>query len=625
MQQIYPPTPRRPHSKTLLRLPSITHGLNANEVDGLEAVDKDGRLQQPQPVGTTTSSLDTAHAPVNDSTPDQNSATSPAILRPISSHPPAMLALHQATENTFRVRFPKYPPWTIQRLAELMLEPQRGNRTLGSFLRSLEVTLSASSSTTAFPSNEALLAGSGTIISMQGGGELPATSSTGLSQSMQIASISSNVDTSSDEAIGGALLTPISWLQTRAVGETHGRRERIGASQLQSDSAAGKHISAVSDFDEQYGRMDGDTRGIYEDGEQELAIQSELPAGNSERVNHEHREASLPMTQQSSAQASSEGGAAVSQGELLQMEQSSDNDSSTIDTGGTVAPIQGDHTASVGSEEAVRPDDEEHPHARGPSEIGIEDTGPQPSIHPLQSSAIASKQDPHSPPPGPPSPHSMDQPSTSGKDGICGETDTTTSSLIIPAPSGMSTRPSLQYRHSNSKINVGGFNVEKALGRHITQPAQDPSREPGRAELAIQGLERHRENDRDHHTANGGDASGKKESAASTDAEERERRRERERERSHERKMAGRRTSATRDFRQGSSSHRTRSRSLSPARELSKELDRGRKSAFNGEDTTDPRQASSQSEHTACGARVYERGDQDAEGSDEMEGVEKTG
>ncbi|MCJ1288295.1 hypothetical protein MMC26_007650 [Xylographa opegraphella] len=94
---------------------------------------------------------------VPDSQPSSTSAV-PGTL------PPQLLSLYSAIQKTLTSRYSISPPYTVQRLAELILRPRSHYRTLPSYLRALDRVLSVSSTADTFPipliaTNSAILNG----------------------------------------------------------------------------------------------------------------------------------------------------------------------------------------------------------------------------------------------------------------------------------------------------------------------------------------------------------------------------------------------------------------------------------------------------------------------------------
>ena len=148
----------------------------------------------------------------------------------------------------------------------------------------------------------------------------------------------------SDEALGGALLTPIPWLQNR------GQNELISESTEMVDGPNGA------------GRIETVTVGMLSGGQR-----AESPNSNVAQIASSHPDGeTLPST------------GPVTQGELLRQEQeagivlNNPHSMTTSPTKTTFGEIEGGGTI-IDTVEG----EEEAPHARGPEVIGMEDTGPQ--------------------------------------------------------------------------------------------------------------------------------------------------------------------------------------------------------------------------------------------------------
>jgi hypothetical protein len=243
--------------------------------------------------------------------------------------PQDITTFYSSIRTTLSKNFPKNPPHTVQRLAELILEPKKRYNHLPAYLRALDRVISVSSPLTVFPLPLAVLP--------TAGGLLNGTTSI----STQSATLGS------DESLGGALLTPIPWLQNR------GQNELISESTEMVDGPNGTgRIETVT-----VGMLSGSQRPEASPSNPVAQIASSHPDGET-----------LPVT------------GPVTQGELLRQEQEagivlnnphSMTASPTRTTYGE-AVTEGRHTVveTVEGEEEV-------PHARGPEIIGMEDTGPQ--------------------------------------------------------------------------------------------------------------------------------------------------------------------------------------------------------------------------------------------------------
>jgi hypothetical protein len=252
----------------------------------------------------------------------------PAFSTPsdAQSLPPDVTNLYSSIRSTLSKNFAKNPPHTVQRLAELILEPNTRYKFLPPYLRALDRVISVSSPLTLFPLPQAVLP--------TAGGLLNGTTSTG----------PKTATLGSDESLGGALLTPIPWLQNR------GQNELISESTEMVDGPNGA------------GRIETVTVGMLSGGQGRpdsinpiAHIASSHPDGET-----------LPST------------GPVTQGELLRQEQEAGivlNNPHSMTTSPTRTTFG--EMESGGSIIETVEGEEELPHARGPEKIGMEDIGVQ--------------------------------------------------------------------------------------------------------------------------------------------------------------------------------------------------------------------------------------------------------
>ncbi|KAH7138686.1 hypothetical protein B0J11DRAFT_546375 [Dendryphion nanum] len=240
-----------------------------------------------------------------------------------SSLPPDTVNFYASIRTILSNNFPAKPPHTIQRLAELVLHPKKHYRFLPSYLRALDRVVSVTSTAAAFPLELNILPSSDAL--SVNGNPTP------------------QILLGSDESLGGALLTPIPWLQNNA-----SQSELISESTeiVEGPNGAGR-IETVSVIS----------------GNPSLASSSSSSAQPQISSSHPDGE-TLPYT------------GAVTQGEILRQEQEAgivlSNPHSITVTRTTIA--DSDHGDPV--VDTVEGGDEA-PHARGPEVIGMEDTGPQ--------------------------------------------------------------------------------------------------------------------------------------------------------------------------------------------------------------------------------------------------------
>lgn len=157
----------------------------------------------PQP---PSSDLDTPLPSSTERIPDSLSASQAA---PATTPLPApLLLILQSIQSTLRSLFSSKPPHTIQRLAELILRPNAHYRTLPAYMRALDRVVSVTSTADVFP------------FPMQSGAATAQPN--GALNGAQTTFNLSDDTLGSDEALGGALLTPIPWLNNASSPDPEG-------------------------------------------------------------------------------------------------------------------------------------------------------------------------------------------------------------------------------------------------------------------------------------------------------------------------------------------------------------------------------------------------------------------
>ena len=259
-----------------------------------------------------------------------------------ANYPPDLAAKHRSITKSLKSGFPRYPPHTVQRLAELVLSPKKHYRFLPSYLNALDRVVSVQSTTQLFPLPVASLPNSTGPGMLNGASATPATTRTA-------------PELGSDESLGGALLTPIPWLANRR------------DSQPSSGSSSG-------------GNSNGNDKELQTSSTE--MVEGPNGAGRIETVNVVNGVMTSVSTSPAAGLASSsrdgqtteealraEG--AVTQGELLRQEQEAG-----------VIPVQ-PRSLRMSDDEmdeltaGNQGNDTEEAHARGPAEIGAEDIGAQ--------------------------------------------------------------------------------------------------------------------------------------------------------------------------------------------------------------------------------------------------------
>ncbi|KAL4933884.1 uncharacterized protein BDV17DRAFT_70035 [Aspergillus undulatus] len=185
-----PPSPLQYQQQSLNPTSSFLHDPNpvlssSNKENAAPDLSTPPRPQQPslRPPSSTER--------VHESLPESQAAVPPSLPAPL-------LLILQSIQSTLRSLFTSKPPHTIQRLAELILRPNAHYKTLPAYLRAVDRVVSVTSSADVFP------------FPMQSGTAQPQTNGA-LNGAESTLMLPDNA-LGSDESLGGALLTPIPWL-----------------------------------------------------------------------------------------------------------------------------------------------------------------------------------------------------------------------------------------------------------------------------------------------------------------------------------------------------------------------------------------------------------------------------
>ncbi|TAQ90772.1 hypothetical protein B7494_g910 [Chlorociboria aeruginascens] len=239
--------------------------------------------------------------------------------------PPQALAILSSISSTLKTYFSKTPPHTVQRLAELVLSPKQHHHTLPSYLHAVDRVVHVTSGVNVFPlpppiHDPAILSN----------GAAPAITWSRPTPSQQ-------PSLGSDESLGGALLTPILWLNKNGNGNS-----------IHSPLEGEVKTESTEMVEGPNGLGGVETVSVSVNG-----ISSPREATGT---------STLGDVSGGVVSLRAEGG--VTQGELLRQEQRA----------GVVPATQlAGHRADMD----VLGEEDETPHARGPDEIGMEDMGPQ--------------------------------------------------------------------------------------------------------------------------------------------------------------------------------------------------------------------------------------------------------
>jgi hypothetical protein len=289
--------------------------------------------------------------------------------------------------SVLRTNFPQYPPHTIQRLSELVLRPRQHYRNLVPFLHALDRVVHVTSGANTYPLPPALPdIGAMNLLANGAGAATPG----GLSIDTAAAN-----NLGSDEALGGALLTPIPWLARRANGggsedgsETgsssplsasgnppqHFQQQQQQQPQPQRQGGGGGHLEgrvrteSTETIEGPNGMGSIETVSVSVNGIPStgagVALLTQRSVTQGELLRQEQRAGLVPLNQLNRQQQQ--------QQQQQQHQQPQHQQPSEQRNAGAA-----DEDATMNEGTIDEEDEDEVPHARGPEEIGAADTGPQ--------------------------------------------------------------------------------------------------------------------------------------------------------------------------------------------------------------------------------------------------------
>ncbi|KAI0141543.1 hypothetical protein GGR57DRAFT_487392 [Xylariaceae sp. FL1272] len=357
-----------------------------------------------EPASSSSQDTNKENTPVatrNVNLPPSVTAPAPAPAAPVTLPPgtlPAQIT-HMLSEitSTLTSTFPTYPPHTIQRLSELVVTPKQHYRSLATYLHALDRVVHVTSGLNVYP-----------LPSIHAENP-PATMANG------IASQSAWASPGSDEALGGALLTPIPWLapnQQVATGSTtpptqaaaqesssdlEGQVRTESTETIEGPNGVGsvETVSvSVNGIPSMGARGVGVTQGELLRQEQRAGVVPISQLVPSHHVHPGQHNASAAAQQQQQQQVRIQHQLALAQAQTQEQVQSSSSpdspDSVSVPSNAASTPssatLEEEAAPSEDAEAAAPPitsvhsnnaDNEEKPHARGPEVIGADDLGPQ--------------------------------------------------------------------------------------------------------------------------------------------------------------------------------------------------------------------------------------------------------
>ncbi|KAJ0162566.1 hypothetical protein CTA2_4355 [Colletotrichum tanaceti] len=271
--------------------------------------------------------------------------------------------------NSVLSTFPKYPPHTIQRLAELVLEPRRHYRHLASYLHAVDRVVHVTSSANTYPLPPAIPDMSTMTLLSNGsvnGQENPAAAvAAAVAWSNSTNSVASTVGT--DEALGGALLTPIPWLT---------RRPSPGSSSPASSNGGGPaeiRTESTETIDGPNGVGSIETVSVSVNGIPSMgASNSSRAITQGELLRQEQEQGVVPVNQLVRQAEEAQHAAALRSGDGIRASSPEKQQQQHQEYAAAAATTPG-----AGAAVAEEEEENETPHARGPEEIGVGDLGPQ--------------------------------------------------------------------------------------------------------------------------------------------------------------------------------------------------------------------------------------------------------
>lgn len=280
--------------------------------------------------------------------------------------PPDLLSMYTRSRDVLEKDFSHSPPYTIQRLAELVLYPKKTYRFLPAYLRALDRVVSVNSPVTDFPLAFSPAPVNGSFLTN--------------GDSTMVNGISERDSLGSDESLGGALLTPIPWLNTTTLASA-----ASAASQNESELRS-EHKETIEGPN---GAGSIETVSVTVNGvPSATSLAHTSPAQATSPTSPTLSEQSDASSSSSSSEAQMREHGAITQGELIRQEQEAGlipqnqvptrrplmNLSQTVAARRETQELQRQPLSDSGGDPL-----DEVPHARGPDLIGVEDTGLQPT------------------------------------------------------------------------------------------------------------------------------------------------------------------------------------------------------------------------------------------------------
>lgn len=361
----------------------------------------------------------TQNAATDDPASNAHNQSPPKAAAPSTPHPPPPLDPPPGTLPVQVIAmldeivsvlegFSTGPPHTIQRLSELLLFPRKHYRSLPSWLHAVDRVVHVTSPASRYPlrlpdSSSSALGVALTTGRPNGVAKDPATVSWSNRPSNETPSSAAQGAVDSDDALGGALLTPIPWLISRGTLGSNGpsldsdgdelspsERDQLGTTtpgQAANATASGRQqqpgkgaaasmlrTDATETVEGPNGMGRIETVSVSVNGLGGLGASALRSVTQGELMRQEQRAGVVPSSRFAGQTSGDE--SVGSQGE-----DDEDEDHEMVDDGthdGLVGPsedgVAGYVPASVADSDVLP---SKQPHPSGPTEIGVGDTGPQ--------------------------------------------------------------------------------------------------------------------------------------------------------------------------------------------------------------------------------------------------------
>ncbi|KAI1368330.1 hypothetical protein F5Y08DRAFT_335836 [Xylaria arbuscula] len=349
-------------------------------------------------VPQTTAPAPPASAPVSTPAPVTSTPLPPDAL------PPQLDSMLSEITSYLKSTFPTYPPHTIQRISELVVNPKQHYRSLITYLHALDRVVRVTSGLNVYPlpSTHAEIPGLANGVL-----EAPARPSPWASPG-------------SDEALGGALLTPIPWIPHNQRSVTSSVMQAAQLSQPQQGQHTTSAQEVPAEFEgevrtESTETIDGPngvgsietvsvsvngipsmgargvsvTQGELLRQEQEAGVvpvsqlvpSHHIPTASAAAQQQQLQIQARIQQQRSLAQSQNQARATPPSAEPSNSPNAASHDGSTPSStaldGESVGAAADNIPVAIGSIHSNNAEDEDKPHASGPEEIGADDLGPQ--------------------------------------------------------------------------------------------------------------------------------------------------------------------------------------------------------------------------------------------------------